>query len=174
MSSRETELGNACNRLRSESARNSPAAIHRASRTNTRKANRSSWSAWQVHEIAGHCFLSVGFSRLLPDPLLGRVRERIERGAQRVRAAFALEETASWFERPERVDSKTVVDTRRFRLGMVLERVLPGDAALIARVEALVQEQPTHVRDAFGLEGAGPSWFDRCLHATPPLRLTLT
>ena len=94
--------------------------------------------------------------------LIGRVRERIERESPRVRAAFALEETASWFERPEqeRVNAKTVVDTRRFRLGMVLERLLPGDAALIARVEALVREQPAHVRDAFGLEGEGTSWFD--------------
>lgn len=91
--------------------------------------------------------------------LLARVKERIERESSRVRAAFALEETASWFERPERVDSKTVVDTRRFRLGMVLEWLLPGDAALIARVEALMREQPVHVREAFGLEGEGPSWF---------------
>lgn len=91
--------------------------------------------------------------------LLGRVRERIERESQRVRAAFALDEVSSWFEQPTRVDSKTVVDTRRFRLGMVLERLLPGDHALIARVEALMREQPAHVRGAFGLEGDGPSWF---------------
>ena len=93
--------------------------------------------------------------------LLGRVRERIEQESPRVRAAFALEQAVSWFEQPERVDSKTVVDTRRFRLGMVLEGLLVGDGALIARVEGLMREQPTHVRDAFGLEGDGPSWFDR-------------
>ena len=99
---------------------------------------------------------------LFDDPvLLARVKERIERESQRVRAAFLLDEALSWFEQHERVDSKTVVDTRRFRLGMVLERLLPGDAALIARVEALTREQPTHVRDAFGLEGEGPSWFDK-------------
>lgn len=51
-------------------------------------------------------------------------------------AAFALDRPPSWFEQPQRDDPMKIVDTRRFRLGMVLERLLPGGDPLIARTEA--------------------------------------
>jgi hypothetical protein len=92
--------------------------------------------------------------------LLARVREWIERESPRVREAFGLDEAPSWFEQPVRDDPKKMVDTRRVRLGMVLERLLPEDEVLIARIEALIREQALHVQQAFGLGGEGESWFD--------------
>lgn len=100
-------------------------------------------------------------SFLFDEPaLLAEVEMRIREHAPRVRAVFALDRSPSWFALPTWNDPKKVIDTRRYRLGMVLERTLPGDAALSARVEALIREQATYVRDAFGMEGDGLSWFD--------------
>jgi hypothetical protein len=102
-------------------------------------------------------------SFLFSEPtLLARVEELVRQESPRVRAAFALDRPPSWFEQPQRDDpTKMVVDARRFRLGMVLERLLPGDEALSARVEALMREQALHIRAAFVMEGDGPSWFER-------------
>ena len=106
-------------------------------------------------------------SFLFDEPaLLLEVERRMQRESPRVREAFALDETPSWFAQPARGDPKKVVDTRRFRLGMVLERLLPGDEALITRVEGLMHAQAPHIRDAFGMESGGLSWFDE-LRAVP-------
>ena len=106
-------------------------------------------------------------SFLFDEPaLLREVERRMQRESPRVREAFALDETPSWFSQPARSDSKKVVDTRRFRLGMVLERLLPGDEALITRLEGLIRAQAPHIRNAFRMEGDGWSWFDE-LRAVP-------
>jgi hypothetical protein len=93
--------------------------------------------------------------------LLARVEELIRQEEPRVRAAFALDRPPSWFEKPRRDDPKKVVDTRRFWLGAVLERMLTGDGPLLARIEALMQAQAPHVRSVFGMDGYGPSWLDQ-------------
>jgi hypothetical protein len=93
-------------------------------------------------------------SFLFSEPtLLARIEELIRQESTRVRAAFALDRPPSWFEQPQRDDPKKVVDTRRFWLGIVLERMLPGNDALSARVEGLLREQAPHVRAAFGMGG---------------------
>jgi hypothetical protein len=67
----------------------------------------------------------------------------------------------SWFEKPNGEDAKSAIDTRRVRLGMLVERVLPFDPTLCSRLEALMQQQTLYVRAVFGLESDGPSWFVR-------------
>jgi len=93
-------------------------------------------------------------SFLFEEPaLLARVEELVRLEPARVRAAFALDRPPSWFEQPERNDPKKLVDTRRFWLGIAVERLLPEDDWLRARVESLLQEQAPHVRAAFGAGG---------------------
>ena len=113
-------------------------------------------------EATRHYRLGLVLERFLfEEPaLLAQVERRMRTQALRVRKAFALDGTPSWFAQPTWNDPKKMVDTRRYRLGMVLERLLPDDAPLIARVEALMRAQAPHVRDAFGMEGEGLSWFD--------------
>ena len=101
--------------------------------------------------------------------LLAEVERRMRAQAPRVREAFALDEAPSWFAQPTWDAPKQTVDTRRYRIGMVLERLLPGDVALIARVEALMRAQAPFVRYPFGMEGEGLSWFDE-LRAAPVSR----
>jgi hypothetical protein len=83
---------------------------------------------------------------------------------EHVRVAFRLVGGGpSWFEQPDGEDAKVAIDTRRFRLGMIVERMLPLEPALCARLKELMQQQSPYVREVFGLEGAGPSWFARRL-----------
>jgi hypothetical protein len=79
---------------------------------------------------------------------------------EHVRVAFRLVGGgSSWFEKPEGEDVKSAIDTRRVRLGMIVERLLPFDPALCARLEVLMHQQSSYVREVFGLDGDGPSWF---------------
>lgn len=79
---------------------------------------------------------------------------------EHVRVAFRLVGGGpSWFDKPDGDDAKSVIDTRRVRLGMIVERVLPFDDALRARMEALIRQQSAYMREVFGLEGSRPSWF---------------
>jgi hypothetical protein len=96
--------------------------------------------------------------------LLARVEALVQQESPRVRAAFSLHQLPSWFEQPRHDAPKKILDTRRYWLGMALERLLPGDAAVLARVKALMREQASNVRDAFDLEDPmGTSWFDRMI-----------
>jgi len=98
-------------------------------------------------------------SFLFDEPaLLARIEELVRMESARVRAAFALDQSPSWFEQPVRDDPKKVVETRRARLGMLLER-LPADAALASRLETLMREQSPHVQAAFRIDGEERSWF---------------
>jgi vacuolar-type H+-ATPase subunit D/Vma8 len=97
-----------------------------------------------------HYRLGVILERILVEDvaLRARIKACVERESPRVRAVFALHEPVSWFEQLDRADTKKAIDTRRFRLGMIAERLLPSDAALRARIEASVREQPPHVQEA--------------------------
>lgn len=96
-------------------------------------------------------------SFLFSEPaLLARVEELVRQESPRVRAAFALDKPPSWFEEPKRDDPKEMVDTRRFRLGLVLERMMLADKELSARVKSRICEQPSHVQAAFFRSRRGP------------------
>lgn len=93
--------------------------------------------------------------------LLATLKELVQHEPlEHVRAAFRLGgDGPSWFEQPGGEDAKSAVDTRRVRLGMLVERMLLFDGALRAPVEALMREQSPYVRGVFGLDGDGANWF---------------
>jgi hypothetical protein len=93
--------------------------------------------------------------------LLATLKELVQHEPlEHVRVAFRLAGGGpSWFEKPDGDEAQVVIDTRRVRLGMIVERMLPVDAALCARLERIMQQQSPYVREVFGLEGNGPSWF---------------
>jgi hypothetical protein len=95
--------------------------------------------------------------------LLARFKDIVQHEPlEHVRVAFRLVGGGhSWFEKPDGEDAKSGIDTRRVRLGMIVERMLPFEPALCARMEALVCQQSPYVREVFGLDGDGPSWFER-------------
>jgi hypothetical protein len=94
--------------------------------------------------------------------LLAQFKEIVQHEPlEHVRVAFRLVgDGPSWFEKPDGEDAPSAIDTRRVRLGIIVERMLPFDDALTERMEALVQQQSSYVRGVFDLEGNGPSWFD--------------
>ena len=117
-------------------------------------------------EATRRYWLGVVLERFLFDEpaLLAEMERSMRSESPRVREAFGLDRPPSWFAQPAKNDPKKAVDTRRYRLGMALERLLRGNVALITRVEALMRAQAPYVRDAFGMEGV--SWFDE-LRAMP-------
>lgn len=67
----------------------------------------------------------------------------------RVRAAFGVDqEGPSWFDEPERFGARRSVDTRRFRIGAIFERLAREDDVLRSRTEALLKELPPDVQSA--------------------------
>lgn len=133
-------------------------------------ARARAWTRKKRAEATRHYRLGLVLESFLFDEpaLLAEVERSMQSESPRVREAFALNGTPSWFAHPTWHDPKKTVDTRRYRLGMVLERLLPGDVALIGRVEALMRAQAPFVRDAFGMEGDGWSWFDKMRAASMP------
>jgi hypothetical protein len=97
--------------------------------------------------------------------LLAQIKDMMQHEPlEHVRVAFRLLGGGpSWFEQPDGEGAKVAIDTRRIRLGMIVERMLPFEPALCARLKELMQQQSPYVREVFGLEGAGPSWFARRL-----------
>jgi hypothetical protein len=97
--------------------------------------------------------------------LLAQIKDIVQHESlEHVRVAFRLVGGGpSWFEQPDGEEAKVAIDTRRVRLGMAVERILPFEPALCARMEALMQQQAPYVREVFGLngDGDGTSWFSR-------------
>ncbi|MEY4509355.1 MAG: hypothetical protein RLZZ450_1477 [Pseudomonadota bacterium] len=86
--------------------------------------------AREVRRCAAPLASSARTTRSRASSASASLEELVRQESPRVRAAFALDQTPSWFEQPRRDDPKKIVDTRRFWLGMTLEPMLPGDDAL--------------------------------------------
>jgi hypothetical protein len=133
--------------------------LHRAERLRDRALAREERDAKTRRYQLGQVLESFVFDE--PE-LLAQLKTIVQHEPlEHVRAAFRLVGGGpSWFEQPERDEATSAIDTRRVRLGMILEQLLRSDAALRDRMEALMLQQSPRVRGVFGLDGEGRSWFD--------------
>jgi hypothetical protein len=134
--------------------------LHRAESLQARHAAREERDAKTRRYRLGQVL--EGF--LFEEPeLLAQIKHMVQHEPlEHVRVAFRLVGgVPSWFEKSDGADGKSAIDTRRVRLGMIVERVLPSEHALCARMEALMQQQSPYVREVFGFDGDGPNWFSR-------------
>lgn len=146
--------------LSAKSAKRVRQLLSRVEQIEDRMRAREEWNAKTRRYRLGQVLESFLFDE--PE-LLAKFKHIVQHEPmEHVRVAFRLVgDGPSWFELPDGEDAKSAIDTRRVRLGMILERVLPFDGALRARLAALMQQQSPYVREVFGLDGNGPSWFDR-------------
>jgi hypothetical protein len=124
--------------------------LHRAESLRARHAAREERDAKTRRYRLGQVL--EGF--LFEEPeLLAQIKDMVQHEPlEHVRVAFRLLGGGpSWFEQPDGEDAKVAIDTRRIRFGMIVERMLPSDAALRARMEALLQRDNPRIRAVFGL-----------------------